>query len=264
MITNPRSRFAAVALMLCMVVVLVAAPFGAPAQADPVSLIVTLVVAAGVAVVADYYMCGFNIFFYCDNGGGGGGGNFKDTDTLIVSSDGKATVAPAEGLPEGATCASPANICGLRSRGTVTNGVCSAAIPSEGSCCTSAQNACGQVNYARPSDSGSCSGITVSPPSNSSCPAPIIADKGFYADPSRVRSGNSAKLFWDVENATSCDLSGGSLVSQLGLAIKNALGLETGAIKEKTVFTITCQNGLGGPTTSKQATVNLVPSYQEI
>jgi hypothetical protein len=263
MITNPRSRFAALALMLCMVVVLVAAPFSAPAQADPVSLIVTLVVAAGVAVVVDYFYCGFNVFFYC-SGGDNGGGDFKDTDTLIVSGDGKATAAGTDPLPEGATCASAANICGLRGRGTVQSGICSAAIPSEGACCTSAPNACGQVNYARPNESGSCSGITVAAPSNSSCPAPIIADKGFYADPSRVRSGNSAKLFWDVENATSCDLTGGSLVSQLGLAIKNALGLETGAIKEKTVFTITCQNGLGGPTTSKQATVNLVPSYQEI
>jgi hypothetical protein len=91
----------------------------------------------------------------------------------------------------------------------------------------------------------------------------MIGEEGFYADPNRVRAGNSTTLFWDVTNATICALVGGGLSLPL-------LGVEgeqdTEDIEAATTFTLTCWNGdaVDSPQASEQATVTLVPSFQEI
>ncbi len=87
---------------------------------------------------------------------------------------------------------------------------------------------------------GVCS---ATPPPNSACPAPVIGSKGFYADPASVRKGESSKLFWDVTQATTCDLTGGGLSGLVGMAIQNLTGVDTGAVSEKTQYTLTCQDG---------------------
>ena len=267
MLYNTYKRAAIAMFMLCLVFVCMAAPFNAPAKADPISLIIAVVVAIGATVVVDAMSCGFNIFFYCDNGSGGsGGGSDGSTNSQTLIQQGNNVVpAPSNtGLQNGVTCYSPGNICGQRNEGTVKGGVCSASAPADSNCCPSPKNACGQVNYAAPNSQGTCKGVTVAPPSNASCPAPIIGDKGFYANPTSVRSGETTKLYWDVTNATTCGLTGGGLTGLLTLAIQNLTGQNTNAISAKTIFTLSCQNGAGGPTASQQTTVNLVPAYQEI
>jgi hypothetical protein len=118
------------------------------------------------------------------------------------------------------------NACGMSGTGFITNGVCSATVPP-----------------------------------NSACPVPTIGTNGFYAEPALVRSGEQTTLRWNVTNATTCSLSGGSL-SLLGLPLSgNNL---SGSITQKTTYTLTCENGDGGPSTSANTTVNLVPSFQEI
>ncbi len=110
-------------------------------------------------------------------------------------------------------------------------------------------------------DRTTCRGVEVVPPSNALCPAPVIA-KNFYADPSRVREGNTTTLYWkDILNATACSLSGGGLTfKNLGLSGNKA----TNAITGTTAFTLTCINGKGGPETSVTTQVTLIPSFQEI
>ncbi|HVV38715.1 MAG TPA: hypothetical protein VHD31_00080 [Candidatus Paceibacterota bacterium] len=235
-------RAASVLVMLFLVFVLIAAPFNAPAQADPVSLIIALVVGAATVVVVDYFVCGFDIFFYCDRNGNiigsvGNGNGTGGTDFVPINGN-NGTNGNNNGNGNNgnngngnaiACLSTEVNACGMRGNGFIINNACNA-----------------------------------TPPPNSSCPAPVIGDKGFYADPASVRTGEKSKLFWNVTNATTCDLTGGGLTGQLGIAIKNLLGLGTNTINSKTVFTLTCQNGLGGPKTSKQTTVNLIPSYQEV
>ncbi len=69
MFANTHKKIAGAFFMLCLVFVFMAAPFNAPAKADPISIIIAIVVAVTAAVVVDYFDCGFNIFFYCDANG---------------------------------------------------------------------------------------------------------------------------------------------------------------------------------------------------
>ena len=51
----------------------------------------------------------------------------------------------------------------------------------------------------------------------------------------------------------------------MSLAGLNILGTqETNTITSKTEYTLTCENGVGGPSNSAQATVNLIPAFEEI
>ncbi len=208
-----------------------------PAQADPISLIVGAVVLLTGGVVYDYISCGVNIIWGCSGDGGGSGGPGGPTPPVTggynpgVNPGTGGVGGPGGGGGTGGTgavaCVSTlANACGMHGTGFMVNGVCNATVPP-----------------------------------NSACPIPTIGDNGFRADPALVRSGGSTTLYWDVEDATMCSISGG-LLSLTGLGI---LGdTDTGTINEKTVYTLTCTNGPGGPSASAQATVNLVPSFQEI
>lgn len=102
----------------------------------------------------------------------------------------------------------------------------------------------------------------VTPPPVSACPSPTIGADDFYADPARVRRNNETTLFWDdIENATSCALTGGGLnLSGLGISGSE----ETNPITAQTTFTLTCENGAGGPRASAQVTVGIIPEYEEI
>jgi hypothetical protein len=90
----------------------------------------------------------------------------------------------------------------------------------------------------------------------------------FEAQPDRVRSGNASILYWggvggttSIADATTCSLSGGGLsLPDIGLSGSE----ETGPITVQTNFTLSCENGLGGPITSAQVTVGLIPEFEEI
>ncbi len=229
--------------MFCLVVAFIAAPFNSPAKADPVSLLITAIVAATATVVVDYFTCDLNIFFYgCDGAGGGGnGGGGKGSVPL----GGDSSIQP---IQTPATNPNPTN--------NSTNPV---------ACTSATANACGMRGTGF-IVGGSCNATT---PPNSSCPAPVISDKNFYAEPDRVDKGETTTLYWkDIVNATVCTLTGGGLnLTNLGI-VGNTPTLE---IEQKTEYTLTCQNGAanpdgtgGGPAASEKATVNLIPSYQEV
>ncbi|TSC68213.1 MAG: hypothetical protein G01um101456_719 [Parcubacteria group bacterium Gr01-1014_56] len=203
-------------------------------QAGPVAIIVAVVVTAVAgAAVYDYVSCNLNLLFGgCGNGnagagGGSGGGLIGGTSNNSNSLGGgnNSGNQPGNTFPLAQPCSSAeANSCGMRGNGFMVNGVCNA-----------------------------------TPPPNSSCPLPSFGS--FSADPSRVKSGNTTSLNWSVSNATVCSISGGGLsLSNLGISGTR----QTNAITQKTIFTLTCQNGVGGPSSSKEATVSIVPTYEEI
>lgn len=131
-----------------------------------------------------------------------------------------------------------------------------------GASCSSPPNSCGQTNLGTiVSTGGGQGGCNASPPPNSSCPAPGITDRGFYAEPAEVAPGEQAMLFWNASNASACKIEGENGLSNTGGASGS---VATGALTQSSTFTLTCQNGGGGPETSRSIRVILNPRYREI
>ena len=207
-----------------------------PSKADPVTVVVTVLLGGAVlggATIYDYNSCDINLFWGCGAGGAGSdstseGGHGTGSQPPAPPPGEQQGVPSPEGAGQGApqACSSTPNACGMVSTGFVQGGQCSA-----------------------------------TPPPASSCPAPAIGQGDFYAQPTLVRSGNSTTLNWSVSSATTCALNGGGL-SLSGLSISGQN--DSNAITQQTIFTLMCQNGVGGPSSSAQTTVNVVPTYEEI
>lgn len=199
-------------------------------QAIAVTTATTVFVTTAVVIA-----CQFNLFGICPPpSSGSSGGSSGTTVTPATNSDqtgdssgNTGGTGGASGSASGDICFSAQNaVCGISSQGTLVNGVCNATTPP-----------------------------------NSACPAPIIdSSSGFYADPALVRSGNTSTLHWSVTNATACAISGSGLDLQ-GLGITGST--LTGPVTSKSVYTLTCLNGSGGPSTSSNTFVNLVPTTIE-
>lgn len=165
-----------------------------------------------------------------NNGAGGGSGTTINSPKPGSGSQNSGGSQNGGSSPANKTCTSAPNptclSANITNTGTLVGGVCNATVPPD-----------------------------------SSCPAPVISNTGFYAQPALIKSGEQTTLYWNVSNATACALSGGSLGTLLGLGLTgNHL---TGSITQKTTYTLTCQQGSGsGPKTSSSVTVNLVPQYQ--
>ena len=271
MFNNPTIRFFSQAVLVLVLVSLIIFPTYEVAQAGPIVMVIAVVavIGAGAVVATDYFTCTINILWGC--GGKKGGDDITDPSVPLVEykKDKPTPLKEGKVVEDGTTCYSTANICGMRNEGTVQGGVCTATAPLDSNCCQSAPNACGLVNYAPPGQGGSCADAQIDSPPNSKCEAPLISDisttlspnPGFYADPSLVRQNSITILYWNVENATECSLSGGGL-NLLGLTPKNQAN--SNPITQATDFTLTCQNGEGGPTASATVRVTIIPIYQEI
>lgn len=264
MFDNPTIRFFSRVALVLLLVSLVFAPTYEVAQAGPIALVVAVVVVigAGVAAVVDYMDCNFNVFFYCGNKKGGGDTTDPGVPLVEYKKNKPAPLDPNREVEDGTICYSSANICGARNEGTIQSGVCSAVTPPDSICRSSAPNACGMVNYAPPGEDA------VLPPPNSLCEAPSISTSttlsptpDFYADPSLVRQNSITTLYWNVENATTCSLTGGGL-NLLGLLPHNQAN--SNPITQATDFTLTCENGEDGPSSSAMVRVTIIPVYQEI
>lgn len=229
----PLKKFAAALaiLLLCATVVSTSKP--SVARADPITIIITVVIAVTATAVYDYVSCDIHIIWGCDDGGGNPNG-FGDTGIGgSKSGQNNPPVTPPLNIP------GEPNMNGSASQG-----------------CTSTPNSCGMTASGFINAQGQCA---ATPPPISSCPSPVLGE--FYADPDRVRSGNATALHWDATNATACSITGGGLSLQ-GLALSG--DVPTNIITQRTEFSLTCENGVGGPTLSKTAIVNLIPSYEEI
>ena len=130
--------------------------------------------------------------------------------------------------------------------------------------CTSDANACGMTNigfYVGDNNTGTAT-CNATPPPNSSCPPPTIAQGGgFYATPSTVGPNGQATLHWNASNSTSCSLTGDNGFSYSG---DTSGSISTGALAQTTLFTLTCENGAGGSSTSASIRVTVDPQYKEM
>lgn len=206
-----------------------------PAHAEPVITTVAVTIAGAVVVAI---ACDVNLFGICppSNSGTNTGSNGPTINKPVPpsnnnnnnSNNNNNTGNNNNGGNGSNLCSSAPNpVCGITSQGTLVNGICNATVPAD-----------------------------------SACPAPVISSgTGFYAQPALVKSGEQTTLYWNVTNATNCTLSGGAL------GVLQALPLTgnhlTGAVTQKTSYTLTCKQGSGtGPSSSATAVVNLVPSFQ--
>jgi hypothetical protein len=73
-----------------------------------------------------------------------------------------------------------------------------------------------------------------------------------------VRHGAQATLYWDVQYATVCTVSGTN--GDYWESLAEPAGVQTSPITQRTTFTLSCDDGA----LVDQVTVSLVPSYQEI
>ena len=81
---------------------------------------------------------------------------------------------------------------------------------------------------------------------------PVISS--FYASPSNVTSGQPSTLFWTVQNADTCTLSGGIFNNT---SVSNTGGnLTTGVLTNTTNYTLNCANAAGNSPRSTSVTVS--------
>jgi len=91
--------------------------------------------------------------------------------------------------------------------------------------------------------------------------------------PSLVKKGDTTRVFWNVAHAASCTVLGsngdGALGSGTGIwnmFFSGVTGKTTSAIMAKTTYTLLCRSleGATPPTVQETATVNVLPSFQEL
>lgn len=81
------------------------------------------------------------------------------------------------------------------------------------------------------------------------------------ARPGIVRAGNTSRLYWDVENAASCTISGGG--QSWSTTSSGAGGVATVAINEKTTYTLACEGGGANPDVTETVDVLIQPVFEE-
>jgi hypothetical protein len=89
-----------------------------------------------------------------------------------------------------------------------------------------------------------------------------LATSSIYVLPSIVRSGDPTHVIWTSDHVKSCTVSGTN-----GDAWSGGASASTGELSQPittlTTFTLTCKTALG-TTFSNQATVGIIPTYQEL
>ena len=88
------------------------------------------------------------------------------------------------------------------------------------------------------------------------------ADLALRVIPSLVRAGNTTKVNWSSTGMQSCSVTGDNADAWSGL--QSPIGGETSAaIHGQTTYTLSCID-LDGTTQTKEATVNVIPTFQEL
>jgi hypothetical protein len=93
----------------------------------------------------------------------------------------------------------------------------------------------------------------------------FTSDGHLRAQPLLVRSGSSTQLYWNVSDADSCAVTGSNDDSWTSSS-SGAAGTTTGAILEKTTFTLDCESipSATPPNVTESIDVNVVPIFQEL
>ena len=79
-------------------------------------------------------------------------------------------------------------------------------------------------------------------------------------DTTRVRSGQTTTLYWDIQNATSCTVAGNG---QSWNGVSQTSGVTTSAITQSTRYTLTCLS-TDTSTFTDSVIINIVPAFREI
>jgi hypothetical protein len=189
---------------------------------------------------------------------------------VTIQSGQSATFYSQQTAPSGQLCSSVS-----QSR-TCTNGVLSGSSSYQyGSCACTPTYSCSSNTIQYTDASCATTNVTscVAPAfcsnGSSSClyPAMVFVQNGdqsgdITATPAIVLQGLTSTLYWDVENAASCSVTGTDGEHWTGES-SGSDGVQTSAITQETVFTLSC-TGLDSTHTSQSATVNIVPVFREI
>lgn len=178
--------------------------------------------------------------------------------------------------PQGQLCSSltQARTCAdgtLSGPGTYQYASCACTVSSSYSCADTA-------TIVRTTTNADCSATVTTP--YATCAAPTFCSAGsavcidptpiyhpsqdgnghLQARPQLVAKGNTTKLFWNVENVTSCTVTGNDQTWNATAA--NAGGERTDPIYQRTTFTLACQKIDDTPLTETQV-VGTLPGFQE-
>lgn len=153
------------------------------------------------------------------------GKNVPDMSITVAVGDGPKRSDPLPTQPD--ACSSAPNACGMRGTGFVVGGSCNATVPP-----------------------------------NSECPAPAFGPNGFFAANTTIGRAMATTLTWAAEDATACTLSSDGSFS--ARSVEPSGSISTGALIQTTTFTLTCENGEGGPKSSRTAKVAIDPNIKEI
>jgi hypothetical protein len=98
-------------------------------------------------------------------------------------------------------------------------------------------------------------------------PSPEVVPNGnqtgnLTARPSLIPFGRNIKVYWDIAYVQSCTVTGTDGDSWTGLT-SGLTGTTSSAIKQQTVYTLSCLQDDGVTHFTQTATVNVAPTYQE-
>ncbi len=104
-----------------------------------------------------------------------------------------------------------------------------------------------------------------------SYPPMTVAPFGSYsghlrAKPTLLRTGATARLFWNVENAESCTVSSDANADTFPLTSSGTQGQSTSPILSRTTYTLQCTAHPGGTpaTLTEHATISTLPVFLEL
>lgn len=159
---------------------------------------------------------------------------------------------------------------------TTTRGTCTPAYSCSGNTIQYTASSCVVTDVA------ACNAPEFCSPGNAQCLYPSMSYSSFtdqngmqrsgnlQAAPSLVPLGQETTIFWNVENAQSClvsgsngDGTGSNATGVWNTASSGESGKASSAIEGQTIYTLTCIDD-GGATTTEQATVNVTPGFREI
>jgi hypothetical protein len=93
---------------------------------------------------------------------------------------------------------------------------------------------------------------------------PFSATGHLQAIPVLVQQGETVQIYWQVENISSCTVTGsnGDLWSD---TFSGTTGKTSGSITAQTLYTLSCQAlpGATPPSLSESRTINIVPIFEE-
>lgn len=125
--------------------------------------------------------------------------------------------------------------------------------------CTSSPNSCGMTNTGFISG-GACN---ATPPADSACPTPSVAQNAYYSSRTTVGPNMTATIYWTAQNATACAITSDNpaFTAYTGGSTGS---ISSGVLTQTSTYTLSCKNGDTGPSVSKSLRIIYNPNFVEI